>query len=228
MFVKHPLATTTVHSDPGSRASRMINVRYDGPWSRCAFGDRILRIASEYGDNMAVMDVLVTFPHLNLNNASLWLAYMKDARAQGSVFDNFIMDSFRRTDWFAYLTTRNGRNFWPDLAKLLPEAHNFNSRTITQSSNRPEGIADTLTNGSAQRDTETPSPAPVEGCPAAMGAADPESKQPSPVPCVTARGVYPASSSQKGRPYSLRRLRVRGTASTVVLGDVSVSGTMWM
>ncbi|EJD36739.1 hypothetical protein AURDEDRAFT_129872 [Auricularia subglabra TFB-10046 SS5] len=46
---------------------------------------------------------VAAFPKITLENAKLWLSYIKDVRSRGEVFDSFIMDSFRQLDWVTIL-----------------------------------------------------------------------------------------------------------------------------
>lgn len=75
----------------------------EGPWPRDAFRLHVLGHAIIHGDEYAFAQMAKCFPMLSCDNATLWLAYMKTMHAKNERACDYIMDSFRRTDWFGLL-----------------------------------------------------------------------------------------------------------------------------
>lgn len=125
-----------------------------GDWDRDAFAQQVLERAAFHGDDTALAIMLNTFPRLNVENARLWLTYMKDARARGKPLDEFVMNSFRKNDWVKILREGNGREFAVSRRPSIPtwNAQNLHTRRspISPASSRPL---------SAQRRRSKPIPA---------------------------------------------------------------------
>ncbi|EJD41644.1 hypothetical protein AURDEDRAFT_126958 [Auricularia subglabra TFB-10046 SS5] len=82
-----------------------------GPWSRRAFGRRVVKMAASQGDAPAIRFVLENFPHLDLKDAWLWVEYIKTAYNRAGDFDSWIMDGFRFTAWWRALSKKQLSDF---------------------------------------------------------------------------------------------------------------------
>ncbi|KZV91953.1 hypothetical protein EXIGLDRAFT_693190 [Exidia glandulosa HHB12029] len=98
----------------------IIVIRDHGSWSREAFAGRVLDIADEDGDNIAIMEIIHAFPTMHVNNATLWLYYLQDMRDRRSTPEDFIMDTFRYLDWFTALQDGKLHDLAPALLRLHP------------------------------------------------------------------------------------------------------------
>ncbi|EJD45234.1 hypothetical protein AURDEDRAFT_165782 [Auricularia subglabra TFB-10046 SS5] len=95
-----------------------IVIRNKGPWSYERFGRAILCLADNQGDDAALAKLRNSFPRLDMENARLWLAYLKSSRK--APFDACIMNSFRTMSYFHALRNNTARHLFPELARLLP------------------------------------------------------------------------------------------------------------
>ncbi|EJD51582.1 hypothetical protein AURDEDRAFT_159319 [Auricularia subglabra TFB-10046 SS5] len=70
-----------------------------GPWSRNAFGRRVLKLALTLGDAHAIRFVADSFPVQDVRDAWLWVEYIKSSHQRTGGFDIFVMDVFRYRSW---------------------------------------------------------------------------------------------------------------------------------
>ncbi|KZV79055.1 hypothetical protein EXIGLDRAFT_781354 [Exidia glandulosa HHB12029] len=92
-----------------------------GSWSRDEFALRVLALCVQ-SDDEALAYVINSFPSISLQNAKLWLAYMKDARERGTAISPYIMDTFRQLDWCGIMRHGAGEDLAPELHRLFLQA----------------------------------------------------------------------------------------------------------
>lgn len=79
-----------------------------GPWPYALFSSHILATAAEHGDDFALASMMNCFPRLDFENAQLWLAYMRQCRRLAEPSSEYIMNTFRRFDWYQVLSKAHG------------------------------------------------------------------------------------------------------------------------
>ncbi|EJD33375.1 hypothetical protein AURDEDRAFT_177542 [Auricularia subglabra TFB-10046 SS5] len=82
-----------------SNSEEEIIIKMTGPWSREAFARKIVEEACLFGDDYSLATIMNDFPRVGVDDARLWLAYMKDLDSRGGPCDYAIMDSFRSVPW---------------------------------------------------------------------------------------------------------------------------------
>lgn len=94
-------------------------IRQTGEWSRDWFGRKIAACAILDGKDVALARMMEAFPHLQIENANLWLAYLLDTEGRGKPFNPYIMDTFRQMDWYGILRIDTGQDLVVRLARYL-------------------------------------------------------------------------------------------------------------
>ncbi|EJD51593.1 hypothetical protein AURDEDRAFT_159329 [Auricularia subglabra TFB-10046 SS5] len=92
-----------------------------GPWAREGFMRHILSLCGgPQLDDPAIGAIMNAFPRVGLDDAKLWLAYMKDCEAANIPPVSFIMDCFRTVSWYNLLRQSD---FGPELVELYGTFH---------------------------------------------------------------------------------------------------------
>ncbi|EJD43506.1 hypothetical protein AURDEDRAFT_125910 [Auricularia subglabra TFB-10046 SS5] len=149
-------------------------VRHRGAWSYDHFGNLILRMIGEHGEDSALAHVQNIFPRVEMDDARLWIAYIKSCK--DSPFDPCIMNGFRTTSYVRVIRDGNGSELFPELARLLrgldethaegvnraPHCHSPSGSRRTEHCPRAGNAAPTnTTTFRARRDSYHPSPDPA-------------------------------------------------------------------